>query len=197
MKLYLKGEKCLSAKCTLEKRNFEPGMAGAASQGGRGQRKKVSEFGVQLREKQKLRGVYGVLERQFRKTFAGAVKTKGITGEILVQALERRLDNVIYRMGFAASRAGARQLVLHGHVRIGGRKVNIPSYTVKVGETITLKKPELEKVKVASEAAKKRGIPEWLSVDSEKKTGRILMIPSRDVLEIPIQEKLIVELYSR
>lgn len=197
MKLYLKGEKCLSAKCTLEKRNYEPGMGGAATQGRGGRGKKISEYGVQLREKQKARGIYGVLERQFRKNFESAVKQKGVTGEILIRILERRLDNVIYRMGFAASRAGARQMVLHGHVRVGGRKVNIPSFSVKIGDTITLKKPEINHIKVASEAAKKRGVPEWLSVDHEKRTGRVVSLPSRDALEIPLQEKLIVELYSK
>lgn len=196
MKLYLKGEKCLSAKCTLEKRNFAPGMGGAATQG-RGSKKKTSEFGVQLREKQKARNIYGMLERQFRNNFEAAAQAKGVTGELLVRTLERRLDNVIYRMGFAASRKGARQLVRHGHVRVRGRKVNIPSFSVKIGDTITLKKPDLNLVKTSSEAAKKRGTPEWLSVDFEKRSGRVVSMPNRDALEIPIQEKLIVELYSK
>lgn len=198
MKLYLKGEKCFSAKCTLEKRNYEPGMSGGAlaSQKGGG-RKKMSEYAVQLREKQKARGIYGILERQFRKNFATAIKQKGVTGENLVRILERRLDNVIYRMGFAPSRAAARQIVLHGHVRVSGRRVNIPSFSVKVGDEITLKKPDIHLVKAAVENAKKRAHPEWLSVDLEKRTGKVVSLPTRDALEIPLQEKLIVELYSK
>lgn len=197
MKLYLKGEKCFSAKCILEKRSYAPGMAGAASQQTRGGKKKTSEFGIQLREKQKARRIYGVLERQFRKNFAEANRLKGVTGDNLVRILERRLDNVIYRMGFAASRKAARQLVLHGLTRVNGRKVNIPSFSVKVGDNITLKKPELNLVKLAVEASKKRSQPEWLSVDAEKRTGKVVALPGRDALEIPIQEKLIVELYSK
>ncbi len=200
MKLYLKGEKCFSAKCTLEKRNYEPGMAGgakAAQKTGGGGKKKLSEYGVQLREKQKARGIYGILERQFRKNFGSAVTQKGVTGENLIRILERRLDNVIYRMGFAASRAAARQLVLHGHVRVSGRRVNIPSFSVKIGDEITLKKPDLHLVKASVENAKKRSQPEWLSVDMEKRTGKVVSLPTRDALEIPLQEKLIVELYSK
>lgn len=197
MKLYLKGDKCFSAKCLLEKRNYPPGMSGAVEGTGRGSRKKTSEFGQQLREKQKARRIYGVLERQFRKTFAEAERGKGVTGENLVRLLESRLDNVIFRMGFASSRKAARQLVRHGHVRIGGRKVSIPSYQVRPGDEVTLKNPELLSVRQSAEAARKRNRPDWLEVDFDRKTGKVLSNPTRDSLEIPVQDKLIIELYSR
>lgn len=195
MKLYLKGEKCYSAKCILEKRNYAPGMSGAATQNSN--RKKISEYGIQLREKQKARRIYGVLERQFRKYFHMAVAQKGVTGENLIRLLERRLDNVVYRMGFASSRKAARQLVLHGQIRVNGRKVNIPSYLVKVGETFTLKNKELDLVKKSVEVARKRSQADWLSVDLDARTGSVIALPNRLALEIPLQEQLIVELYSK
>lgn len=196
-KLFLKGSKCLSAKCVLERRNFEPGMSGAVSAQTKGGRKKTSEYGVQLREKQKARRIYGILERQFHKTFLAAVRGKGVTGENLVRLLERRLDNVVYRLGFAASRKAARQLVRHGHVKINNRKVSIPSALVRVGDRIALKSTDLDSVKAAVEAARKRQQAGWLEVDHDQRTGRVVALPSRDALEIPLQEKLIVELYSK
>ncbi len=197
-KLHLKGEKCFSAKCILEKRKNMPGSQGGSTDTRRsGPRKKTSEYGVQLREKQKARRIYGVLERQFRKTFEEAARAKGVTGDNLIRLLERRLDNVVYRMGFAGSRRAARQLVLHGHVRVNNRKVNIPSFRVKQGDAIVLKKKEINAVKMAAEAAKKRARPEWLDVDLENKTGRVIALPTRAALEIPLKEKLIIELYSK
>lgn len=195
MKLYLKGEKCFSAKCLIEKRNYAPGMGRGSSNAPRAG--KQSEYGLQLRAKQKVRHMYGVLERQFRKYFATASKQKGATGENLLMLLERRLDNVIYRMGLAPSRAAARQMVRHGHVRINGRRINIPSYSVDVGDKIKLKKPDLDSVKKAVESAKKRPSAGWINVDYENKTGEVIASPSRDAIEIPVQEKLIVELYSK
>ncbi|RMH55814.1 MAG: 30S ribosomal protein S4 [Candidatus Hydrogenedentota bacterium] len=195
LKLYLKGEKCFSAKCILEKRNFAPGM-------GRGSRNapaagKISEYGLQLREKQKVRHMYGVLEKQFRKYFATAVRQKGVTGENLLRILERRLDNVVYRMGFAPSRRAARQLVRHGHIRINDRKVNIPSYILRIGDRLTLKKKDLDLVKASVEAARKRSLPEWLKVDLDNRQGEVVSLPTRDSIEVPIKENLIVELYSK
>lgn len=194
-KLYLKGDKCYSAKCILEKKNYFPGM-------GRGSKlvpnaPKLSEYGIQLRAKQKVRNVYGVLERQFRRYFAMAVRQKGVTGENLLQILERRIDNVIFRLGFATSRAAARQLVLHGHVRVNGKVVNVPNHLVKVGDTIALKNGDLTSVKLAIESTKKRPRPEWLSVDFDSRTGKILALPNRAAIDLPVQEKLIVELYSK
>jgi len=196
-KLYIKGEKCFSAKCILEKKTNSPGALGgqmASTRGGR--RKKISEFGIQLREKQKAKRIYGILERQFRKIFFEASREKGITGENLIRLLERRLDNVVYRLGFASSRRTARQLVMHGLVTVNQKKVDIPSSLVKVGDMITLKK-DLHVVKTAVESSKKRSRPGWLDADFEKKVGRVLALPSRDTLEIPLKEKLIVELYSK
>jgi small subunit ribosomal protein S4 len=195
LKLHLKGEKCFSAKCILEKRSYAPGMSGAATQNSN--RKKTSEYGIQLREKQKARRIYGVLERQFRKYFHTAVRQKGVTGENLIRLLERRLDNVIYRMGWASSRKAARQLVRHGQVRVNGRKVNIPSYLVRVGDAFTLKNKDLDLVKKSIEATRKRAQADWLSVDLDARTGSVIALPNRLALEIPLQEQLIVELYSK
>lgn len=195
MKLFLKGDKCFSAKCILEKKEYAPGMGRGSKLSPRS--RKTSEYGVQLRAKQKVRHMYGVLERQFRKYFETASRQKGVTGENLLALLENRLDNVIYRMGFAPSRCAARQLVKHGHVRINDRPVNIPSFSVRVGQKISLKKPDLDLVRKSVESARKRASHSWLDVDYENKVGRVVAPPSRDSLEIPVQEKLIVELYSK
>lgn len=192
-KLFLKGNKCLGPKCILEKRNFPPGR-------GRGQRyRKLSDYGLRLREKQKLRRMYGLLERQFRSYFRIAEKKKGITGEVLLQLLERRLDNIVFRLGFATSRREARQLVRHGHFQINGKKVNIPSYLIKAGDTIQLKEKgkKLVRIKEVMELTKEREMPSWLELDRKSLTGTVSKIPSREEIAVPIQEKLIVELLSR
>lgn len=193
-KLYLKGEKCLSAKCILEKKDYPPGPAGRL-----GRQKKPSDYGIQLREKQKVRRYYGLYERAFRRYFAEAVKSKGITGENLLRLLERRLDNVIYRMGFATSRRAARQLVRHGHVLVAGRRVDFPSYHVQTGEEIAVaeKARDMRAIQRAVEFNKSRGVPGWLEVDAEKRKGKVVSLPSRDAVDLPIQEQQIVELYSR
>ncbi len=193
MKLFLKGERCYTEKCAIEKRNFPPG------QHGKSRRVKLAGYGIQLREKQKVKRIYGVLENQFRRYFEAAERQRGITGETLLQLLERRLDNVAYRMGLATSRPQARQLVRHGHVQINGRKVDIPSYSVRVGDTVTIratsqKGPTLQH---ALEEVKGRGIPEWLSFDAENLSGRIVSLPTREQINLPVQEQLIVELYSK
>jgi small subunit ribosomal protein S4 len=193
MKLFLKGERCYTEKCAIEKRNFPPG------QHGKSRRVKLAGYGIQLREKQKVKRIYGVLENQFRRYFEAAERQRGITGETLLQLLERRLDNVAYRMGLATSRPQARQLVRHGHVQINGRKVDIPSYSVRVGDTVTIratsqKGPALQH---ALEEVKGRGIPEWLSFDAENLSGRIVSLPTREQINLPVQEQLIVELYSK
>lgn len=192
LKLYLKGERCYTDKCAIERRNYPPGEHGQA-------RAKFSEYAIQLREKQKLRRIYGVLERQFRRTFAMAERSKGITGESLLILLERRLDNMAYRMGFANSRAEARQLVRHGHLQVNGRKVNIPSFLVKVGDVVTIREKSRESTRVteALEASQRRGIPDWLDVDRQSFTGRVKAFPARADLTTPINEKLVVELYSK
>ena len=193
MKLFLKGERCYTEKCAIEKRNMPPG------QHGRRRASKLAGYGVQLREKQKVKRTYGVLEDQFRRYFEMADRTRGITGETLLQLLERRLDNGVYRMGFATSRAQARQLVRHGHFLVNGKKVDIPSYSVKQGDVVTVlgrtqKNPTLEH---AMEEVKGRGIPQWLSFDANTITGRIVSMPTREQINLPVQEQLIVELYSK
>lgn len=192
VKLFLKADRCVTAKCAIERRGYAPGQHGQA-------RTKFSEYGVQLREKQKLRRIYGVLEKQFRKTFAIADRKKGVTGEYLLSLLERRLDSVIHRFGFAGSKAAARQLVLHGHFTVNGKKVNIPSYLVKKGDIIAPASNKLDKapIKKALENMKEKSIPQWLAFDAEKKQGLVQSLPNRDDINIPIQEQLIVELYSR
>jgi small subunit ribosomal protein S4 len=192
LKLFLKGERCYTDKCAIERRNYPPGQHGQG-------RQKFSEYSIQLREKQKVKRMYGLLEKQFRRTFAEASRTKGITGETLLVLLERRLDNVAYRLGFASSRAEARTLVRHGHILINGKKVNIPSYTVRVGDMVSVKEPsrQLGRVQAAVEGAQRRGIPDWAEVDRESCSGRIKILPSRNDLTMPINEKLIVELYSK
>lgn len=189
-KLFLKGERCTSGKCAMDRRPVVPGQHGAA-------RKKVSEYGLQLREKQKVRRAYGLLERQFSNYYEKAAKSKQATGLALLQMLELRLDNVIYRMGIGSSRAEARQIVNHGHITVNGRKVNIPSYQVKVGDVIAVKenKKDLDLFKSLKEI--KIVMPKWLEFNNETLTGKILALPERDDIDLNIQEHLIVELYSR
>jgi small subunit ribosomal protein S4 len=193
MKLFLKGERCYTEKCAIEKRNVAPG------QHGRARKAKLVGYGVQLREKQKVKRTYGVLENQFRRYFEAADRTKGITGELLLQMLERRLDNVIYRLGFATSRPQARQLVRHGHFTVNGRKVDIPSYAVRVGDTVAVRQTSRETpaIQHAMDEVKGRGIPEWLLFDSAGLSGRVSSLPTRAQINLPVQEQLIVELYSK
>ncbi len=192
LKLFLKGERCYSDKCAIERRNYPPGDHGQ-------KRAKFSEYAIQLREKQKLRRIYGVLERQFRRTFWAAERSKGITGESLLILLERRLDSMLYRMGFANSRSEGRQLVRHGHCQVNGRKVNIPSALLKVGDVITIREKSREVAPIAEalEASQRRGIPDWLEVDRQTFTGKVKALPVRADLTTPINEKLVVELYSK
>lgn len=191
VKLYLKGEKCYSDKCPVVKRQTPPGQHGAS-------RRKVSEYGIQLREKQKARRFYGVLEGQFERYFDMAARKKGVTGEILLQTLERRLDNVAYRMGFAGSRAEARQVVKHSHIEVNGRKVNIPSYLVREGDVIAVREGSRDHKRVKElAAAGTRTYPAWLSVETEALRGTVVRMPNRDEIDAPVQEHLIVELYSR
>ena len=193
MKLFLKGERCYTEKCAIEKRNFAPG------QHGKTRKAKLAGYGIQLREKQKVKRIYGVLEDQFRQYFEQAERMRGITGETLLQLLERRLDNVAYRLGLATSRPQARQLVRHGHLTVNGRKVNIPSYSVKQGDVVTVLGRSQKGVAIehAMEEVKGRGIPGWLSFDASAITGRIVSMPTREQINLPVQEQLIVELYSK
>jgi small subunit ribosomal protein S4 len=193
MKLFLKGERCYSEKCAIEKRNFVPG------QHGKTRKAKLAGYGIQLREKQKVKRIYGVLEDQFRQYFEQAERMRGITGETLLQLLERRLDNVAYRMGLATSRAQARQLVRHGHLTVNGRKVNIPSFSVKAGDMVALRasSQKVPAVVHALEEVKGRGVPEWLSFDPNAFAAKISSIPTREQINLPVQEQLIVELYSK
>lgn len=190
IKLYLKGDKCYSDKCSVAKRAYAPGQHGQS-------RKKLSNYGIQLREKQKARRIYGVLESQFRDYYDKADRAKGVTGENLLRMLEKRLDNAVFRLGFAGSRAEARQLVRHGHFTVNGRKVNIPSYQVRVGDTIAVKASSRssEKFKALSEVSK--ATPQWLTADMEKLEGKVVAEPKREDIDIPVQETLIVELYSK
>jgi len=192
-KLYLKGEKCFTDKCPVERRAYAPGQHGQKS----GTR--MSDYGKQLREKQKLRRSYGMLERQFRNTYAEASRSKGVTGERLLQLLECRLDNIAYRMGFGASRAEARQVVRHNGVLVNGRRVNIPSYHVRPGDTIevTSKAKEQLRIKAAAEAAASRGVPEWLEVDAKGLKGTFKAMPARVDLPSTVNESLVIELYSK
>jgi small subunit ribosomal protein S4 len=192
LKLFLKGERCYSDKCAIERRNYPPGQHGQA-------RPKFSEYSIQLREKQKVKRMYGLLESQFRRTFAEAARTKGITGETLLVLLERRLDNATYRLGFASSRAEARTLVRQGHMLVNGKKVNIPSYSVRVGDVLSVreKSRQMGRVLTALEGAQRRGVPDWAELDRESFSGRIKLFPTRSDITMPINEKLIVELYSK
>lgn len=191
-KLYLKGERCYTGKCSIGKRSFAPGQHGQ-------DRKKISEYGLQLREKQKLRRIYGILERQFAGYFQLADRKKGITGQNLLQILETRLDNVIYRLGFGASRKEARQLVLHGHFLVNGSKVNIPSFLINTGDVVTIKESSLSSVKIKEnlDDAGSRLVPEWLELDLSSHSAKVKTLPTREQIDIPVKEHLIVELYSR
>ena len=192
MKLFLKGERCYTEKCAIEKRNFAPG------QHGKTRKSKLQGYGVQLREKQKVKRIYGVLEDQFRLYFEQAERTRGITGETLLQLLERRLDNVAYRSGFATSRPAARQLVRHGHFTVNGRKVNIPSFSVKPGDVVAIRESSRKAPSIvhALEEVKGRGVPEWLQFDAAALSAKIGSVPTREQINLPVQEQLIVELYS-
>lgn len=194
MKLFLKGERCQTDKCAIERRNFPPG------QHGKDRRPRMLGYGLQLREKQKLRRVYGILEKQFRRYFekAAAVR-KGITGELLLQFLERRLDNVVYRVGLATSRAQGRQLVRHGHFQVNGRKVNIPSYLVKPGDLVEVRpgSRELSVLLANRQATGHQTVPSWIDVDRESLRAKVLSNPQRQEISLPIQEQLVVELYSK
>ena len=193
MKLFLKGAKCFSDKCPIEKRNFAPG------QHGKDRKAKVVGYGLQLREKQKAKRIYFAQEGQFRNYYEKALKWKGVTGEKLLQQLECRLDNVIYRMGFAQSRRQARQLVRHGHVAVNNRKVNIPSYQVSAGEEIAIREnsKKLTVLELAKEYASHGTQPTWLEVDRDNFKGRVLNLPKREDIQLPVNEQLIVELYSK
>ena len=193
MKLFLKGERCYGEKCAIERRNVPPG------QHGKGRRQRLMGYGLQLREKQKVKRMYGVLERQFRRYFEEADRQKGVTGETLLQLLERRLDNVVYRLGFAASRPQARQLVRHGHFTVNGRRADIPSFSVRAGDVVAVRASSAKNPAIlyAMEEVKGRGIPEWLQLDGQALSGRLTTAPTRDQLNLPVQEQLIVELYSK
>ena len=193
MKLFLKGDRCFTDKCAIEKRSYPPGAHGSNF------RQKQSEFGLQLREKQKVKRIYGMLEKQFRRFFAQASKKKGMTGENLLMLLEKRLDNVVYRMGFASSRNEARQIVRHGHIELNGKRADIPSMLVRVKDLVAVREKSrtISHIKNAMEAARRKGTTGWVEVDLAKFTGRIVAEPIREEMTLPIQEQLIVELYSR
>lgn len=194
MKLFLKGERCHSEKCAIEKRNFVPG------QHGKDRKAKIVGYGLQLREKQKVRRIYGVLEAQFRIAYEKAVKMKGITGENLLGSLERRLDNVLYRMGLGTSRAQARQIVRHGHIQVNGRRVNIPSFLVKPGDEISVRESSKTNPTIlgARDATAHAPSPSWMDVDRDALRGKIVANPRRDeMVSVPVNEQLIVELYSK
>lgn len=192
LKLFLKGERCYSDKCAVERRSYPPGQHGQG-------RAKVSEYGVQLREKQKVKRLYGLLEKQFRGTFAEADRQKGITGENLLKLLERRLDNMVYRIGFASSRNEARQLIRHNHFLVNGKKVNIPSYLLKPGDVIQVKEKSRNVARIIEslEAVQRRGVPSWLELDKDNLKCTVKTLPVREELTLPIREQLIVELYSK
>ena len=191
-KLFLKGDRCYTDKCGIERRRYAPGLHGQS-------RKKLSDYGVQLREKQKVKQVYSVLERQFKKYFYMAEKMKGVTGSNLLQLLERRLDNVVYRLGYASNRRQARQLVAHGHFTVNGRRVTIPSYLVSTGDTISPAEPSSKLLVIQDSVAKAehRGFPSWLEMDVNNLKGKVLHPPALEEIALPVQEQLIVELYSK
>jgi len=191
-KLFLKGDRCYTDKCAIERRKYPPGVHGP-------RRKKVSDYGLQLREKQKVRQTYGILERQFKRYFYSAEKNKGVTGSILLQLLESRLDNVVYRLGFASNRRQARQLISHGHFTVNGRRVNIPSYLVRAGDIVGPRDGS-KKLTVLQDSIAKAGhreSPSWIEVDLNELKGKILHLPSREEIPLPVQEQLIIELYSK
>ncbi len=191
LKLFLKGERCFKPSCAIEKRNYIPG------EHGRDRRAKIVGYGLQLREKQKVKRMYGILERQFHLYFERAVRQKGVTGDNLLSQLERRLDNVVLRLGLAGSHAQARQFVRHGHIRVNDRKVNIPSFLVRVGDHITLKEKSKKNVQVLNAVELSRGVPPWLELDREGLNGRVVALPKREDITMPIEEHMIVELYSK
>lgn len=190
--LFLKGERCLKGKCAVKTRNYPPGMHGR-------RRSKRSDYGVQLREKQKMKRIYGLMEKQFHRYFQIASKSPVVTGEKLIQLLEGRLDNVVYRMGFGSTRAQARQLVTHRHFKLNDRRVNIPSHQVKPGDVVSLteKARQMHVIHSSLEAATQRGLAPWVEVDPETMSGKLLRLPTRDEVALPVEEKLVVELYSR
>lgn len=192
LKLFLKGTKCTTEKCPFNKRGFPPGQHGKA-------RIKISDYGLRLREKQKVKKIYGIFERQFRRYFSVAVKTRGVTGEKLLELLERRLDNAVFRLGFASSRAQARQLVRHGHVAVNGRAVTLPSFTVRPGQVLQMtgSEDQVQRVRETREILKDRAVPPWLNRSAEALTATVTAMPSRADVQFPIQEQLIVELYSK
>jgi small subunit ribosomal protein S4 len=192
LKLYLKGDRCYSDKCALERRNYPPGQHGQ-------RRPKFSSYGEQLREKQKVKRIYGVLEQKFRMYFEQADRQKGVTGTNLLLLLERRLDNMAFRFGFASSRNEARQLVRHSHFLVNGRTMNIPSYRVKPGDVIELRENsrKIQRIQESVEAVVRRGVPAWLELDKDEFKGKVLALPSREELTMPVREQLIVELYSK
>ena len=193
MKLFLKGERCYTDKCGYERRSYPPGQHGQA------RRRKRSDYGEQLREKQKVKRIYGIAERQFRGYFFKAVRMKGVNGENLIQLLERRLDNVVYRMGFASDHAEARQLVRHGHFNVNGKKVNIPSYLVRPKDVVAVREPSktVARIGEALAAVDRRGVPQWIELDKEGMRGGIKQLPAREDVTLPIREQLIIELYSK
>jgi small subunit ribosomal protein S4 len=194
-KLYLKGERCFSPKCAVERRTYAPGMHGPKGQF----RRKVSDYGLQLREKQKAKRIYGVMEQQFRRYYAEALKRPGMTGVTLLSILERRLDNVVYRLGFAESRAQARQLVRHGHFDVNGRKTNVPSMILRPGDGVAVREGSYSDgyFSIVKEMLSERKVPEWLSREDVRLSGQVLSMPAREQIDGPVQEQLIVEFYSR
>lgn len=191
-KLFLKGDRCYTEKCAVERRKYPPG------QHGQGYRK-LSDYGVQLREKQKVRKMYGIQERQFRTYFYEAERKKGITGEVLLQLIESRLDTIVFRMGFAPNRRRARQIIGHGHIFVNGKKVNLPSYSIREGDLVEIKESSRDMPEIVDSLSKSehRGIPGWVEVNAANFRGKVIHIPSRDEIQLPVQEQLIVELYSK
>jgi small subunit ribosomal protein S4 len=193
MKLFLKGERCYTDKCGYERRSYPPG------QHGQNRRRKRSDYGEQLREKQKVKRLYGIAERQFRGYYHRAVRTKGKSGDVLVQLLERRLDNVVYRMGFASDHAEGRQLVRHGHFTVNGKRVNIPSYLVRPNDVVQVRASSqtIARISEALAAVDRRGVPQWISLDKDNFKGQVTQLPAREDVTLPIREQLIIELYSK
>ena len=191
-KLYLKGERCYTGKCAIERRAYAPGQHGQS-------RKKATEYGLQLRAKQQAKRYYGIQEGQFYKYFLMAERKQGVTGENLLRICESRLDNVVYLLGWANSRAEARQLVTHGHYKVNGKKVNIPSYLIKAGDEVAIKdkSKESDKIKATIEANASRPVPQWLDLNAEALTGKVIALPTREQIMVPVEEHLIVELYSK
>jgi small subunit ribosomal protein S4 len=192
-KLFLKGDRCVTDKCAFERRGYAPG------EHGRDRRLRLTDYGAQLREKQKARRIYGIMEKQFKNYFLSAERKKGITGEALLQMLECRLDNLVFRLGFATSRQSARQLVKHGHFMVNRKKVNVPSFQVRPGNEVSVKEKsrELQVIKSSIEMSQGREMPSWLQIERENFSGKLLEIPSREMIPVPIQEQLIVGLYSK